>query len=140
MNSYCVQAITMAGRGLEDYTTILVSSSLRFEIITGVFQGEHLGGMEDIMICMDNSLARQPLNPRLDLWSHRPTGFEWGYPGSGQAQFPETIKFQNAGLRINGAVEPHSSAGIFKKLTKLWRKQWNDTPSSRHSPFCLASP
>ena len=76
----------MAGRGLEDYPTAFVSSSPRFEIIAGVFQAEHPGGMEDIMICMDNPLARQPLNPRLDLWSHSPTGFEWGYPGSGPAQ------------------------------------------------------
>jgi hypothetical protein len=28
----------------------------------------------------------QPLNPRLDLWNHSPTGFEWGYAGSGPAQ------------------------------------------------------
>jgi hypothetical protein len=28
----------------------------------------------------------EPLNPRLDLWNHSPTGFEWGYPGSGPAQ------------------------------------------------------
>jgi hypothetical protein len=27
-----------------------------------------------------------PLNPRLDLWKHSPTGFEWGYGGSGPAQ------------------------------------------------------
>jgi hypothetical protein len=26
------------------------------------------------------------LNPRLDLWNHSPTGFEWGYGGSGPAQ------------------------------------------------------
>ena len=28
----------------------------------------------------------QPLNPRFDLWEHSPTGFEWGYGGSGPAQ------------------------------------------------------
>jgi hypothetical protein len=28
----------------------------------------------------------QPLNPRLDLWNHSPTGFEWAYNGSGLAQ------------------------------------------------------
>ena len=28
----------------------------------------------------------QPLNPRLDLWNHSPSGFEWGYAGSGPAQ------------------------------------------------------
>jgi len=26
------------------------------------------------------------LNPRLDLYNHSPTGFEWGYGGSGPAQ------------------------------------------------------
>jgi len=26
------------------------------------------------------------LNPRFDLWNHSPTGFEWGYTGSGPAQ------------------------------------------------------
>jgi hypothetical protein len=28
----------------------------------------------------------RPLNPRLDLWNHSPTGFERGYAGSGPAQ------------------------------------------------------
>ena len=27
-----------------------------------------------------------PLKPRLDLWNHSPSGFEWGYGGSGPAQ------------------------------------------------------
>jgi len=28
----------------------------------------------------------KPLPQRLDLWAHSPTGFEWGYSGSGPAQ------------------------------------------------------
>jgi hypothetical protein len=28
----------------------------------------------------------RPLNPRLDLFNHSPTGYEWGYGGSGPAQ------------------------------------------------------
>ena len=28
----------------------------------------------------------RPLDPRFDLWEHSPTGFEWGYGGSGPAQ------------------------------------------------------
>ena len=32
------------------------------------------------------SVNGQPLNPRLDLWNHSPTGFECGYSGSGPAQ------------------------------------------------------
>lgn len=31
------------------------------------------------------------LNPRLDLWNHSPTGFEWGYVGSGPAQLALAI-------------------------------------------------
>jgi len=31
------------------------------------------------------------LNPRLDLWNHSPTGFEWGYTGSGPAQLALAI-------------------------------------------------
>jgi len=37
---------------------------------------------QDVEVTVDG----QPLNPRLDLWTHSPTGFEWGYPGSGPAQ------------------------------------------------------
>ena len=32
-----------------------------------------------------------PLNPRLDLYNHSPTGFEWGYAGSGPAQLALAI-------------------------------------------------
>ena len=32
-----------------------------------------------------------PLNPRLDLYNHSPTGFEWGYCGSGPAQLALAI-------------------------------------------------
>ena len=32
-----------------------------------------------------------PLNPRLDLYNHSPTGFEWGYGGSGPAQLALAI-------------------------------------------------
>jgi hypothetical protein len=33
----------------------------------------------------------RPLNPRLDLHNHSPTGFEWGYCGSGPAQLALAI-------------------------------------------------
>ncbi len=32
------------------------------------------------------SVDDQPLDPRLELCNHSPTGFEWGYAGSGPAQ------------------------------------------------------
>jgi hypothetical protein len=31
------------------------------------------------------------LNPRLDLWNHSSSGFEWGYGGSGPAQLALAI-------------------------------------------------
>ena len=33
----------------------------------------------------------RPLDPRLDLQRHSPTGFEWGYGGSGPAQLALAI-------------------------------------------------
>jgi hypothetical protein len=32
-----------------------------------------------------------PLKPHLDLWNHSPSGFEWGYSGSGPAQLALAI-------------------------------------------------
>ena len=37
------------------------------------------------------------LNPRLDLWNHSPTGFEWGYGGSGPAQLALAILTDHLG-------------------------------------------
>src|SRR5438552_663144 len=38
-----------------------------------------------------------PLNPRLDLWNHSPTGFEWGYGGSGPAQLALALLADHTG-------------------------------------------
>jgi hypothetical protein len=38
-----------------------------------------------------NGEPPQPLDPRLDLCNHSPTGFEWGYGGSGPAQLALAI-------------------------------------------------
>ena len=35
---------------------------------------------------VDVTVNGRPLDPRFDLWNHSPTGFEWGYGGSGPAQ------------------------------------------------------
>lgn len=39
----------------------------------------------------DRAGARRPLPLRLDLVGHSPTGFEWGYGGSGPAQLALAI-------------------------------------------------
>ncbi len=45
-----------------------------------VYEGTREGRAVDVTV------DGRPLNPRLDLWNHSPTGFEWGYGGSGPAQ------------------------------------------------------
>lgn len=40
---------------------------------------------DDIVTVTDDDGTR-PLDPRLDLRNHSPTGFAWGYGGSGPAQ------------------------------------------------------
>ena len=37
------------------------------------------------------------LNPRFDLWNHSPTGFEWGYCGSGPGQLALAILADHCG-------------------------------------------
>jgi hypothetical protein len=44
------------------------------------YQGTRIGHAVDVTV------DGEPLNPRLDLWNHSPSGFEWGYAGSGPAQ------------------------------------------------------
>jgi hypothetical protein len=44
------------------------------------YEGKRNGSAADVTV------NGQPLNPRLDLCNHSPSGFEWGYAGSGPAQ------------------------------------------------------
>ena len=37
-------------------------------------------------VLVEEDGATRPLDPRTDLRNHSPTGFEWGYAGSGPAQ------------------------------------------------------
>lgn len=41
--------------------------------------------------CCVVTVDNRSLNPRLDLFNHSPTGFEWGYGGSGPAQLALAI-------------------------------------------------
>ena len=44
------------------------------------YQGKRTGYAVDVTV------DGRALDPRFDLWNHSPTGFEWGYGGSGPAQ------------------------------------------------------
>ena len=55
------------------------------------YAGRHEG--HAVIVAVDG----RPLNPRLDLWSHSLTGFEWGYGGSGPAQLALAILADHLG-------------------------------------------
>jgi hypothetical protein len=44
-----------------------------------------------VCYALDDELIGPSLNPRFDLYNHSPTGFEWGYCGSGPAQLALAI-------------------------------------------------
>ena len=46
---------------------------------------------------IDENGERKPLNPRRELRNHSPTGFEWGYGGSGPAQLALAILAEHLG-------------------------------------------
>lgn len=80
------------------------------------------------------------LNPRLDLWNHSPTGFEWGYVGSGPAQLALAILADHCGNNKRAlnwyqrfkwamiAELPHrewilTSEDIERVLQSLWERE-----------------
>ena len=73
----------------------------------------------------DVSVNGRPLNPRLDLWNHSPTGFEWGYGGSGPAQLALALLADHFG-GDHRAVELHHD---FKwaVVAKLPKRGWTLT-------------
>src|SRR5436309_9650158 len=68
------------------------------------------------------------LDPRLDLWNHSPTGFEWGYGGSGPAQLALALLADHLD-DDDEAVELHQE---FKRevVAKFGRRGW--TLTSEH--------
>ena len=80
----------------------------------------------------DVTVDGQPLNPRLDLWNHSPSGFEWGYPGSGPAQLALALLADCLG-DDQEAVELHQDfksavvAGLSKVGWTLTEQEIRDT-------------
>jgi len=44
------------------------------------YEGKRVNGVTDVRV------DGVPLNPRLDLWKHSVTGFDWGFIGSAPSQ------------------------------------------------------
>lgn len=67
----------------------------------------------------------RPLNPRLDLWNHSPTGFEWGYGGSGPAQLALALLADHLG-------DDQQALNLYQRfkwtvIAELPRKPWTMT-------------
>jgi hypothetical protein len=69
----------------------------------------------------DDGVVR-PLAPRLDLRSHSPTGFEWGYGGSGPAQLALALAADLLG--DDGRVQNVYQRLKFKVVGGLPRDGW----------------
>lgn len=50
-----------------------------------MYMGLRVPGEPNMVLLWDKG-AGSELDPRHDLWNHSPSGFEWGYGGSGPAQ------------------------------------------------------
>lgn len=63
---------------------------------------------------------RASLKPRADLWNHSPTGFEWGYGGSGPAQLALALLADHLDGKDEDAVAMHQEFkfGVVARLDK----------------------
>jgi hypothetical protein len=69
----------------------------------------------------------QPLSPRRDLRNHSPTGFQWGYGGSGPAQLALAILADHLGDDERAlALYQEFKRSVIAKLPE--GKKWELTP------------
>src|SRR5271163_1829025 len=66
--------------------------------------------------------GRYPLNPRLDLRAHSPTGFEWSYAGSGPAQL--ALALLADALGDDEKAQRHYQDYKFKVVGRLPHDRW----------------
>ncbi|HEV2209906.1 MAG TPA: DUF6166 domain-containing protein, partial [Verrucomicrobiae bacterium] len=83
------------------------------------YEGRRAG--QAVTVTVDGS----PLNPRFDLCNHSPTGFEWGYGGSGPAQLALALLADHLG-NDQQAVEFHQEFKI-KIVAALGHSGWTLT-------------
>lgn len=73
----------------------------------------------------------EPLPPRHDLFNHSPTGFEWGYGGSGPAQLALAILAHHLGSVIDTS-HAKSAEAVDRAAVRLHQKFKWDVVSRWH--------
>jgi hypothetical protein len=79
-----------------------------------------------------------PLNPRLDLWNHSPTGFEWGYSGSGPAQLAlallaDHLRNDYEAVRLHDEFKRAVVASLQRRGWRLTSQQIQESLKTLHS-------
>src|SRR5207244_4427087 len=79
-------------------------------------------GCEVEVIDADQSQGGYPLDPRTDLRNHSPTGYEWGYSGSGPAQL--ALALLADALGDDEKAQRHYQDFKFKVVGRLPQDRW----------------
>jgi hypothetical protein len=102
----------------EDAVTVLAQYSSEVKYV-----GIRTGNGCEVWVSRADSVRR--LNPRFDLRRHSPTGFEWGYGGSGPAQLALAL-LADWSCNSRFAVK-HYQDFKFKLVAGLPRREWELT-------------
>jgi hypothetical protein len=79
-----------------------------------------------------------PLPLRLDLANHSPTGFEWGYAGSGPAQLALALLADATGCDATAlALHQVFKFKVITPLKQLWEMTDDDVISHAESLRCV---
>lgn len=84
---------------------------------------------------VDVTVDGHPVDPRFDLSNHSPSGFEWGYSGSGPAQLALALLADHFG-DDQPALELHQ-AFKFQVIASLLHDGWVLTTADLHDALCM---
>lgn len=72
-----------------------------------------------VKVTEDGKVRELELAPSLAIMNHSPTGFSWGYRGSGCAQLALAIL-----LDVTG--DPHTAQGYYQDFKDIFVSGWDD--------------
>jgi hypothetical protein len=86
------------------------------------FQGKRMDDGSCMVWTSTDDIKWRPLSLRLNLWNHSPTGFEWGYNGSGPAQLALAMLYEVTGDKER-SIDLHQQ---FKRevVARLPKHEW----------------